>query len=211
MGQLWAKEHGIPVFWWYKRPSKGDFSKEEADAIAIGMTRRCAGIKSYYIQGAPCMLKQNICPPIGYANGSQGKMIGIVPKTGYKLPSGAVGELVMIEPPEYIIMEVNHDDGERKWKTIISCKQHATTLEYGKTKIKKKYHCISLEINLMFAMTIHETQGQTLARVILLLGRQRGLSVGEITWSLLYVALIRTEELSHIKFFPSKGGWKAFE
>ena len=60
-------------------------------------------------------------------------------------------------------------------------------------------------------MTIHETQGQTLSRVILLLGRQRGLSVGTITWSLLYVALSRTKKLSDIKFFPSKGGWKDFE
>ena len=76
----------------------------------------------------------------------------------------------MIEPPQYIIMEVNHDDGERKWKTIISCEQHAITLKYGKTKVKKKYNCFSLEINLMFAMTIHSTIGQTLARVILLLG-----------------------------------------
>ena len=113
MGQLWAKERGIPVFWWYKRPSNGDFSNEEADAIAFGMTKRCAGIKSYYIQGASCMLKRNICPPIGYANGSQGKMIGIVAETGCKLPSGAPGELVMIEPPKYIIMEVNHENGEK--------------------------------------------------------------------------------------------------
>ena len=60
-------------------------------------------------------------------------------------------------------------------------------------------------------MTIHSTIGQTLARVILLLGRQRGLFVGTITWSLVYVALSRTKKLSHIRFFPSKGGWKTFE
>ena len=63
----------------------------------------------------------------------------------------------------------------------------------------------------MFALTIHETQGQTLLRIILLLGRQRGLRVGQITWPLVYVALSRTKKMSHIKFFPSKGGWKDFE
>ena len=40
---------------------------------------------------------------------------------------------------------------------------------------------MSTEINLTFSMTIHETQGQTLNRAILLLGRQRGVSVGKIT------------------------------
>ena len=178
------------------------------------MTRKCPDTKSYYVQGAPCILKQNICPPIGYANGSQGKLVGIVPQRGYKLPTGAPGELIMIEPPEYLIMEVHHDDGEKKWKTTISCKRHASTLEYGKrknkTNQKKKYHCMSTEINLTFSMTIHETQGQTLKRAILLLGRQRGVSVGRISWALLYVALSRTKKLSHLRFFPSSGGIKDF-
>ena len=60
----------------------------------------------------------------------------------------------------------------------------------------------------MFAFTIHETQGQTLKKVILLLGRMPGLNVGQISWSLLYVALSRTKELKDIKFFPS--GWSGF-
>ena len=54
----------------------------------------------------------------------------------------------------------------------------------------------------MFAMTIHETQGQTLKRALLLLGRLPGLHVGRVTWSLLYVALSRARLLKHIKFFP---------
>ena len=39
MGQLWAKKRGVPIFWWYKRPSKGGFSNKEADAVAYGMTK----------------------------------------------------------------------------------------------------------------------------------------------------------------------------
>ena len=60
----------------------------------------------------------------------------------------------------------------------------------------------------MFAFTIHETQGQTLEKTILLLGRMQGLNVGQITWSLLYVALSRTKELKDLIFFPS--GWSGF-
>ena len=56
---------------------------------------------------------------------------------------------------------------------------------------------------LTYALTIHECQGQTLPRIILLLGRLPGLYVGKITWPLLYVALSRTKKLSHIKFFPT--------
>ena len=56
---------------------------------------------------------------------------------------------------------------------------------------------------LTYALTIHECQGQTLSRIILLLGRLPGMNVGKITWSLLYVALSRTKTLSHIKLFPT--------
>ena len=69
---------------------------------------------------------------------------------------------------------------------------------------------MSTEVNLTFAMTIHETQGQTLNRAILLLGRQRGVSVGNITWDMLYVALSGTKKISHLRFFPSSGGIKDF-
>ena len=56
---------------------------------------------------------------------------------------------------------------------------------------------------LTFALTIHEMQGQTLSRIILLLGRMPGMNIGKTTWNLLYVALSRTKRLSHVKFFPT--------
>ena len=148
------------------------------------------------------MMKQNILPPLGFANGSQGKMIGIVPKEGNQLPPGAPGEIIMIEPPQYIIMNVHHSKGDRKWTTVVPCKIQTEKLEYKKNGRDKKFHCLSSKIKLMFAMTIHETQGQTLKRALLLLGRLPGLHVGRVTWSLLYVALSRARLLKDIKFFP---------
>ena len=56
---------------------------------------------------------------------------------------------------------------------------------------------------LKFALTVHETQGQTLRKVILLLGRLPGFNVGKITWSLLYVALSRVKKISDMKLFPT--------
>ena len=202
IGQRWAKDHGVPFYWWYKRPSRGGMSPEEADLLSQGMYKYCPDVEGYYIQGAPCMMKRNISPQIGYANGSQGKMIGIVPKEGNVLPAGAPGEMIMIEPPEYVIMEVHHEKKERKWTTIVPCKRKIETLDYRRDGKDKKFFCFSNSVNLMFAFTIHETQGQTLKKVIILLGRMPGLHVGQTSWSLLYVALSRAKELKDIKFFP---------
>ena len=129
IGQKWARDHGVPFYWWYKRPSKGNLSNEEADAISQAMSKYCPDVEGYYIEGAPCMMKQNISPPLGYANGSQGKMIGIVPKEGNVLPAGAPGEMIMIEPPQYIIMEVHHSNGNKKWTSIVPCKKQIATLK----------------------------------------------------------------------------------
>ena len=58
IGQRFARERGVPFYWWYKRPSKGDMSNEEADAISQGMLKYCPDVEGYYIQGAPCMMKR---------------------------------------------------------------------------------------------------------------------------------------------------------
>ena len=171
-------------------------------AISQGMYNYSPDVEGYYIQGSPCMMKRNISPPLGYANGSQGKMIGIVPKEGNVLPAGDPGEMIMIEPPEFIIMEVSHKKGDNRWTTVVPCKSQKVSLDYKRDGKDKKFSCMSNCVNLMFAFTVHETQGQTLEKVVLLLGRMPGLNVGQITWSLLYVALSRTRELKDIKFFP---------
>ena len=60
------------------------------------------------------MLKCNISTSHGYANGTQGRMVGILHDKNYKLPRGKPGEIIMIKPPEYIMMEVL----DKKQKTI---------------------------------------------------------------------------------------------
>ena len=148
------------------------------------------------------MLKDNTLPPEGYANGSQGRMIDIVFDDGYVLPHGNPGEMIMIPPPKYVIMEVHHR-GKKKRISILPCEKQQTELEYYRDGKEYVYRCWSHMVVLTFALTIHETQGQTLERVILLLARLPGMNVGKITWPLLYVALSRTRKLSHMKFFPA--------
>ena len=166
------------------------------------MSKFCCGVRAYYIPGAPCMLKANPLPPEGYANGSQGRMIDIVFHDDYVLPHGEPGEMIMIPPPQFIIMEVHHR-GKKKHISIFPSKKQETELEYYRDGKEFVYRCYSNMIVLTFSLTIHETQGQTLERVILLLARLPGMNVGKITWPLLYVALSRTRRLSHMKFFPA--------
>ena len=125
------------------------------------------------------MLKRNISTLHGYANGTQGQMVGILHNKHYKLPPGKAGEIIMIEPPEYIIMHIVNK--KEKKTTILPCVETQSKLGYKKNGKDKSYRCFSNHIVLTFALTIHEVQGQTLDRVILLLGRYHGYKVWNIT------------------------------
>ena len=108
-GREWARKHGVPVYYWFQRATRRTEDDLEADHYAHSMSQFCPGVKAFYIPGASCMLKVNTLPQAGYANGSQGRMIGVVHEDGkYVLPNGSPGEMIMIPPPRFIIMEVHH-------------------------------------------------------------------------------------------------------
>ena len=49
----------------------------------------------------------------------------------------------MIEPPEFLIMEVDHDDGERQWRTVVPCETHGTSIQYRHKGSDEYYDCFS--------------------------------------------------------------------
>ena len=144
------------------------------------------------------ILKRNIAPSSGYANGTKGNMTGIFFRDDTALPRGRPGELIQIEPPQYICMQVSDDNGI----TTVPCKRMSDDIEYYYKSERRHYYCLSCGVNLAFALTVHEVQGQTLDRAVLLLGRTIGRSIGRVSWSLLYVALSRVKKLEHVTFFP---------
>ena len=75
------------------------------------MSTRCCGVKGYYIEGAPCLLKRNIAPSSGYANGTRGNMTDIFYQDDTVLPRDRPGELIQIEPPQCICMQVTDNNG----------------------------------------------------------------------------------------------------
>ena len=162
------------------------------------MSKKCCGVKGYYIEGAPCLLKRNIAPSRGYANGTKGNMTGIFYQDDTVLPRGMPGELIQIDPPQYICMQVSDDNGI----TTVPCKRQYDSIEYYYKREVRKYGCKSCSVNLAFALTIHEVQGQTLDRAVVVLGRDIGRRIGNVSWSLLYVALSRVKKLDHVRFFP---------
>ena len=63
-------------------------------------------------------------------------------------------------------------------QSLVPCKRQITNIEYRRNGKERKYRCYSNQVSLSFAQTIHEVQGQTLDRVILILGRHVGRAVG---------------------------------
>ena len=155
------------------------------------------------------MLKRNIAPSIGYANGTRGHMSGLFYQDDTVLPRGRPGELIKIEPPQYICIQVNDDNGI----TTVPCKREYDSIEYWYKAKLRQYGCRSCGVKLAFALTIHEVQGQTLDRAVVVLGRNIGRSIGNVSWSLLYVALSRVKKLEHVKFFPHgrRGSFECFK
>ena len=136
-GRIWAKQHGIPLYWWWKRPYRKLDSKDDADFAAESYSSRCCGVREFFIKGAPCILKHNIAPSEGYANGTRGTMVDAIYKNGMQLPNGEPGELIKIEPPDYITMIVDREDGT----TLLPCKRQFSELPYYSRGEEKKYRC----------------------------------------------------------------------
>ena len=56
-------------------------------------------------------------------------------------------------------------------KSLVPCKLKVSEIDYRYEGKDRKYRCMSNQVSLSFAQTVHEVQGQTLSRVILVLGR----------------------------------------
>ena len=82
-------------------------------------------------------MRHNIAPSEGYANGTRGTMVNAIYKNAMQLPDGEPGELIKIEPPDYIIMTVDSESGT----TVVPCKRQFTELPYYLRGEEKKYRC----------------------------------------------------------------------
>ena len=49
-GRIWAKQHGIPLYWWWKRPYRKLDSNEDADFAAESYSSRCCGTREFFLK-----------------------------------------------------------------------------------------------------------------------------------------------------------------
>ena len=134
---IWAKKQGIPLYWWWKRPYRKEHTKEDDDFAAESYSARCCGTRGFFLKGAPCLLKHNIAPSEGFANGTRGTMVNAIYKNGMQLLDGEPGELIKIEPPDYINISVDKES----CTTVVPCKRQFTELPYYLRGKEKKYRC----------------------------------------------------------------------
>ena len=149
----WAKMHNVPIYYWHERPTGGVGSLEDADNVAEDISSRSCAVKRYYIEGAPCLLNRKSSPSSGFVKGTRGNMIGIVCRDGNILPTGRAGELIQIEPPEHITVQVA--DGKGITTTVADL-----DMEYNSKAESRTYNCLSSGVNLAFALSVQELQGQ---------------------------------------------------
>ena len=64
-------------------------------------------------------------------------MVNAIYKNAMQLPDGEPGELIKIEPPDYIIMTVDSESGT----TVVPCKRQFTELPYYLREERKEYRC----------------------------------------------------------------------
>ena len=64
-------------------------------------------------------------------------MVNISYKNSMRLPAGEPGELIKIEPPDYINITVNNDNGT----TVVPCKRQFTEIPYYFKGKEKQYRC----------------------------------------------------------------------
>lgn len=64
-------------------------------------------------------------------------MVNAIYKNGMQLPDGEPGELVKIEPPDFVTISVDSESGT----TIVPCKRQLAELKYWLKGREKTYRC----------------------------------------------------------------------
>ena len=85
---------------------------------------------------------------------------------------------------------------------MVACVHHNSQVNGFYLQLSALIIFINPQQSMVF--TIHETEDSILKKVKLLFGSMPGHHVGQISWSLLYVAVSETRELNAINFFPGE-------
>jgi hypothetical protein len=178
----WGIKHGEALLYWFC-PLRNDISssgrtltRESYDATGIRsepLVKEIPQLKMYFVRGAKCYITKGINPNVtGIVNGLSGRFHSLTWNCGYKF---APSKLIVGEENEVPIpysVNVILDDGRIVPVTAVQRKVPIPKLTgFG---MKKKIAFLGLFVDVGFAITFHKLQGQTVEKLILLLGQRPG-------------------------------------
>ena len=198
-----ARESGKPVHYWHDEPAASN-AKVKPGAV------------HYFVKGARCKLSQKICSEHGLKHGSVATMISMTYESKRNIRRAPrdtiIGGLNQVAQPTNIKLSLHSSNAKDSKKKIITIRTRLlvplvtvstqfTLLKYNHKTRKPgiNLQCYSHNVKLMFAITFHKSQGQTLEHVVLHLYKRPGRSLKNITIQGLYVALSRVRLGSRIR------------
>ena len=136
-------------------------------------------------KGALVMLTMNLWPSVGLCNGSTGTVVDIIYMTPYKPPDLPVAVIVKFD--NYIGPSISE-----KIPSLVAIAPVTVSAQNGNSVHERQ----QLPLKLAWALTIHKSQGLTLPKAWVHIGKS------EQTLGITYVALSRVKQLSSLVVEP---------
>jgi hypothetical protein len=173
-----AKEKGLPVIAWYKRPTIRTLISEDALQHLYQNDNK---LTVYVVKGAPCCISQNINVNLLLANGTPAELhsplTADIDKTS--IDAADFGEIAFLtDTPIAVNVRLNSEAHQKiasKWPAkakipnedgiIIPLKESTTTLIQVENSKNLTFNAFPFELR--FALTFHKAQGQTVNQVII--------------------------------------------
>lgn len=215
-----AKATGKPIFYWHDEPTGGIST---AGNSKLGTVR-------YFVEGAQCKIPKRECSEHNLQNNSVATMISMTWKNGCGMRqvtrNAIAGRFYQVKQPNNVKVKLHSSNASGQFqsrrqntitvetRTVVPMTKvsHQFTLLKYNPKTRKpglSLQCYSHNVKLMFAITFHKSQGQTLSRVVLHLHKRPGRSLKNLTIQGLYVALSRVRLGSCIRVsYDSRTGLK---
>ncbi|KAF5196426.1 Atp-dependent dna helicase pif1 [Thalictrum thalictroides] len=162
-------------------------SKNNCATASSAMSDDAKGLEKvlYLSIGARVMLRANLCTQYGLVNGAMGTIVDIVYASGCGSPFD-IPFAIMVDFDSYCGLPF------RSGTNIVPI---APQTSNWKTTSGTSCQRTQLPVVLSWAITVHKSQGLTLDRVVVDIGKKESLS-------LTFVALSRTRKLSDLAFSP---------
>ena len=211
-----AKQRGVPIIVLANARYDAAFAHFGADDANKLLHFDPAGFGDIFVAGAPAMVRRNVCPAAGIANGSRAELHSLVyydrqvqARVKDILAEAGPGQIVVVQAPDAVLVDMT-DIPATKWSQDakkLSTDGSRALIPLLPTKGATGKDASAYGYNLGFSFTFHKLQGLTMDRVVLdLRAAQDGRSFPSAVFSMVYVGLTRVRSGAHIRVLINEGG-----